>query len=55
MRGILAKLARVDLDGLIAPVLLAAGAEHLWSGSALFVLGAALYLPLLIDAMRGRA
>lgn len=55
MREKLTRLAdRADLDGLVAPVLLAVGAEQLVPGSGLFALGAALYVPLLIERIRRR-
>lgn len=55
LTGVLRALARTDLDSLISPVLLAIGAEQVRSGTGILTLGAALYLPLILDRIRRRA
>ena len=52
LRRMLTRLGHTDLDSLLAPVLLAVGAEQLYPGSGLLVLGAALYVPVLIESVR---
>lgn len=52
LRSVLERVARVDLDSLVAPIVLALGAEQLHPGSGLLVLGAALYLPVLLETAR---
>lgn len=52
LSALLRSLIRTDLDALVPPILLAIGAEQLWTGSGLLALGAALYLPVLIESVR---
>jgi hypothetical protein len=52
LHRLLAGLRRLDLDAILAPIVLAVGAEWLWPGSGIFALGVALYVPVLIDSAR---
>lgn len=47
-----ATLGRLDIDALVAPLVLALGAELLWHDAGVFVLGLALYVPVIIDTVR---
>lgn len=52
LRRTVMRLSRLDWDSAVAPVVVAVGAEQVWPGSGILALGAALYLPVLIEAVR---
>lgn len=41
------------LEGVVVALLVGAGAQSVWPDSGLFAFGVALYLPLIIDKVRG--